>query len=71
MFEAKPRARAHVWSQTSSGSSGLELNLERELRFRAKPRGRANVLSKTSSGNSGLEPNLERERYGMYCVLEG
>ena len=30
-FGAKPRAGALIWSQTSSGSSVLEQNLEREL----------------------------------------
>jgi len=33
MFEAKPRARAHVWSKTSSESLCLEPNLEQELMF--------------------------------------
>ena len=37
-FEAKPRAGALIWSQTSSGSSVLEQNLEPELMFGAKPR---------------------------------
>jgi len=33
IFGAKPRAGAHVWSRTSSGSSCLEPNLEREPRL--------------------------------------
>ena len=48
-------------SKTSSGSSCLKQNLERELMFGAKPRAGAHVWSKTSSGISCLEPNLKRE----------
>jgi len=61
MFGAKPRARAHVCSQTSSGSSCFEPNLERELMFGAKRRAGAHVWSQTSSRSSCLAPNLERE----------
>jgi len=61
MFESKPRAGAHVWSQTSSESSCLEPSLGWELMFWAKPRARAYVWTQTSSESSCLEPNPEPE----------
>jgi len=44
-WRAKPWAGVHIWSQTSSGNSCLEPNLERELMFGAKPRAGAPVRS--------------------------
>jgi len=44
-WRAKPRAGAHIWSQTSSGNSYLEPKLERELIFGAKPRAGTPVWS--------------------------
>ena len=72
------RSRAK-YGQSSSGSSVLEQNLERELWFGVKPRAGAPFWSKTSSRSSCLEPNLERERiralsrakYAMHGVVEG
>ena len=58
----EPRAGALFWSKTSSGSSDLEPNLERELRFGAKPRAGALIWSQTSSGSAFEVQNLERER---------
>jgi len=49
------------YGQSSSGSSDLEPNLERELRFGEKPGAGAPFWSQTSSGSFVLEQNLERE----------
>ena len=64
----KARAGAPFWSKTSSGSSDLESNLERELRFGAKPRAGAHVWSQTSSGSAF---GLSRAKYAMHGVVEG
>ena len=61
----KARAGAPFWSKTSSGSSDLESNLERELRFGAKPRAGAHVWSQTSSGSAF---GLSAER-SMLCTV--
>jgi len=64
----KARAGAPFWSKTSSGSSDLESNLERELRFGAKPRAGAHVWSQTSSGSAF---GLSRAKYALHGVVEG
>jgi len=64
----KARAGAPFWSKTLSGSSDLESNLERELRFGAKPWAGAHVWSQTSSGSAF---GLSRAKYAMHGVVEG
>jgi len=57
-FEAKPRAGALIWSQTSSGSSDLEQNLSRSSCLEPNlERERIRALS--------------RAKYAMHGVVEG
>jgi len=50
-----------LWSKTSSESSALEPNLEREVRLGAKPGAGALIWSQTSNGSAFEVQNLERE----------
>ena len=74
---AKARVGEQWTCQTSSGSSVLEPNLERELRFGAKPRAGAPFWSKTSGApltcktSSGSAFGLSRAKYAMHGVVEG
>ena len=68
MFGAKPRARAHVWSQTSSRSSCLEPNIVPELLFGAKPRAEAHSGSAERSMLCTVLSKAQLRK--MHCIYK-